>query len=166
VFRWLFPKRVGFTTTDVQGRRRFTWRIWVLIWLFPGVFAAGALAMAYEDWRHTLWPTAEGEVVRVYAWEGTSVLDYGEMGYSPVFRYIWSNGQPTEATAGMRHADWNFPLGTRRTIHFNPKVKDNVFLPGPHVYMVAKVLGLMALALAVPALWLHRRARRWERRQV
>jgi hypothetical protein len=162
----MFARRVGFTWSDPQGRRRFTWRVWFLIWLAPGLFAAAAALLALEDWRKTQLPQAEGEVVRVYAWEGESVLDHGEMGYSPIFRYVWTDGKPTEASTGMRNANWNFPLGTRKMIHFNPAKKDDVFLPGPHVYLAAKVLGLLALALAVPALWLHRRARRWERRQV
>ena len=147
-----------------DGRREVSWRVWVLVWVTPVLFlAAAVLMLGYEGYRHATSVPGEGEVVRVYAWEGETIFDRGTINYGPVFKYIWSDGNPTEATSGMSHPDWNFDIGSRHAIRYFEGYKGNVVYPGLHNWMAGLIiLGLGAVCL-IPALWVTARLRRWLR---
>ncbi|MDJ0827850.1 MAG: hypothetical protein QNJ16_20380 [Rhodobacter sp.] len=147
-----------------DGRREVSWRVWVLIWVAPVLFLlAGAGMLGIEAYRHLASVPATGEVVRVYAWEGETVFDRGTTNYGPVFRYVWSDGQLTEATSGLSHPDWNFEIGSRHAIRYLPGVKTDVVLPGPHNWYPGLIVGAIGLILTLPALWATARLRRWQR---
>ncbi|MDJ0628851.1 MAG: hypothetical protein QNJ44_11375 [Rhodobacter sp.] len=151
-----------FWRTLPDGRREVSWRVWVLIWVAPVLFLiAGAGMLLIEGYRHLASTPATGEVVRVYAWEGETVFDRGTTNYGPVFRYLWSDGQPTEATSGMSHPEWNFDIGSTHDIRYFPGRKANVVFPGPHNWYAGLIVGAIGLVLSVPALWASLRIRRW-----
>ena len=160
---FLFSQPFLFATTEA-GERIVSWRVWLLIWLVPVLFAAAALFLAgHAGWRQVSTVPGTGEVVRVYAWEGETVFDRGRTNYAPVFRYEFAPGEMTTASVGMSHPGWNFEIGSKMPIRYNPHRKMNVVLPGPHNWAVAGVIGAIALITAVPAWWGHRRVRRWQR---
>lgn len=147
-----------------DGRREVSWRLWVLIWVAPSLFlGASVLMLGVESWRHLASVSGEGEVVRVYAWEGETIFDNGTTNYGPVFRYIWSDGQPTEASSGMSHPDWNFDIGSRHAIRWFKGAKRNVVLPGVHNWLAGLIVGAIGLVLLLPALWATLRLRCWMR---
>ena len=146
------------------GERIVSWRVWLLIWLVPALFGVTALGLAAgAAYRQATTVPGEGEVVRVYAWEGETPFDRGVTNYGPVFRYEFKPGEMAEASTGMSSPDWNFEVGSRHAIRFNPKRKGNVMVPGRHNWAVAGVIGLIALVTALPAWWGHVRVRRWQR---
>ena len=160
---FLFSRPFLFAETE-GGARIVSWRVWLLIWLVPGLFGAATVLLAGETfWKLERMVPGTGEVVRVYAWEGETVFDRGVVNYSPVLRYEFALGEITEASTGMSHPDWNFEIGAERAILFDPAYKTDISLPGPHNWAVARMIGLIALVSALPALWAHRRARRWQR---
>jgi hypothetical protein len=147
-----------------DGRREVSWRVWVLIWVAPLLFlAAATLMLGYEGWRHLASVPNQGEVVRVYAWDGETIFDKGSTNYSPVFRYRFSDGSLTEASAGMSHPDWNFDIGSVHAIRTFPHTKRNVVLPGWQNWAAGLIVGGIGAVLLPPALWLTARARRWQR---
>ncbi len=74
--------------TGPDGRRQASWRVWALIFLLPVVFLVGATALAWDSYSFiTKAERTTGEAVRVYAWDGET------KDYSPVFRYLFSDGK-------------------------------------------------------------------------
>ena len=129
-----------------------------MLWVFPAVLAVFAATTMLAEVRVLVhWQRAEGEVVRVHAFEGTGPFDPGQPQFAPVFRYVWTDGQPTEASVGMRHPDWNFAPGTRHQIRFHPGYRRDVALPGAHNLVLPGVLAGLALALALPLALIGRR---------
>ena len=154
--------RPYFWRTLPDGRREVSWRVWVLIWVAPALFAmAGAGMLLIEAYRHLASVPATAEVVRVYAWDGETIFDRGSKNYGPVFRYVWSDGLPTEATSGMSDPDWNFDIGSTHDIRYFPSVKANVVLPGAHNWYPGLIVGAIGLVLAVPAARATQAMRRW-----
>ena len=108
-----------------------------------------------------------GTVVRVYEWDSENPLDEGPKVYGPVFRYTWTDGTQTEATAGVSSSLWNFPVGTEIAIRYDPDSKDDIIVVGPTEWLVARVNAIIAILGAIPALigtflvrlWLRRGAR-------
>ena len=167
--RYILPNlRLGeyfFVRTLPDGRRQIGWRTWVLIWVAPVLFVAASLMMfAWEGYRHLATTPTTGEVVQVYEWEGTSPFDRGVALYGPVFRYTWVDGQPTEATSGMSHPDFNFPIGSVHEIRYFPDAKRNVVLPGIHNWMAPAIILGIGAVLLIPALWGTFRLKRWQRK--
>lgn len=159
---WTSQRYLLRTTED--GRRLISWRVWVLVWVTPVLFAlATVLLLGEAAYKRFATVETEGEVVRVYTWDGETIFDRGTVNYAPVFRYVWSDGQPTEASAGMSHPDWNFALGSRHVIRYFPAAKSDVVLPGPHLWSVAWAIALIALGVTMPALWGTWRLKRWQR---
>lgn len=145
------------------GRRLVSWRLWVLIWVTPVLFALAFAALLGEaGYKRYATVETEAEVVRVYAWGGETIFDRSTVNYAPVFRYVWSDGAPTEASVGMSHPDWNFDIGTRHVIRYFPAAKSDLVLPGPHNWAAAWIIGALALVTALPALWGTRRLNRWQ----
>ncbi|MDQ2088464.1 DUF3592 domain-containing protein [Marimonas arenosa] len=151
-------------TETAAGERIVSWRAWVLLWVVPALFAVAALILlAAASYRQLSTVPGEGEVVRVYAWDGETIFDRGSINYSPVFRYEFAPGDVTEATSGMSHPGWNFEIGSRHAIRYNPRRKTDVVLPGAHNWAPAAVIAALALLTGLPAIWGHRRLRRWQR---
>lgn len=145
-----------------EGVREISWRMWVLVWVVPVAFGLAALWLVVEaGYKRLATVPGEGEVVRVYAWEGETLFDRGQVNYAPVFRYVWSDGAPTEASVGMSHPGWNFPVGSRHAIRFFPGRKADVVLPGAHNWAVAAIIAAIAAVCVLPALWATRALRRW-----
>lgn len=146
-----------------DGTRLVSRRVWILIWVTPVLFLAAALLMfGYEGWRHIASVPTTGEVVKVYEWEGETIFDKGKPLYGPVFRYTWSDGQPTEATSGMSSPDFNFPIGSDHDIRYFPEKKRNIVLPGMHNWLAPLIILGIGVAMSIPALWGTARLRRWQ----
>ena len=146
-----------------EGARLVSWRVWFLTWLLPAAFGLTAAGLAgWTGLRYLTYERGTGEVVRVYAWEGESWFDRGVTNYGPVFRYEFASGEETEASTGMSAPGWNFEIGSRHPIRFDPTARGDVMLEGRHNWAVAAAIGAIALVTALPALWLHRRVRRWQ----
>ncbi len=145
-----------------DGRREVSWRLWVLIWVLPVLMlGAGVAMLAFEGWRHMASVPGKGEVVRVYSWEGDTPFDRGATNYGPVFRYTWSDGKVTEASAAMSHPDWNFEIGSVHDIRWFEGVKRDVVLPGIHNWLAGLIVLAIGVVCLLPALWATRRLRRW-----
>jgi len=140
------------------------WRFRVAIFAMPVLFLLASIFFAAESgWFLLNAETTEGEVVRVYEWDSGNPFD-GDKVYGPVIRYTWTDGKPTEASLGVSHSDWNFPLESKRIIHFNPRQKDNVRLPGfffnwalPSILLGLAVLSLFPMWLLWS--WVSRKRR-------
>ena len=145
-----------------DGTRQVSWRAWVLVWVLPVLFAGAALlfSMITLYQQHAMVVT-EGEVVHVYAWDSDNPLDEGPKVYSPRWRYIWSDGQPTEATVGVSSSLWNFPIGTKRQIRYWPDRKDDIMLVDDTEWLLVRVLAIIAMITATPALLVTLLIRRW-----
>ena len=136
------------------------WRLQVALFAMPVLFAAVALLFATESaWFQLRAGKAEGEVVRVYTWDGESFLD-GDKVYGPVFRYRWSDGTFTEASLGVSHKAWNFPVGSTRTILYDRSRKADVRVAGFFFnWGIPAVLFALSLATLLPAWLLWHRLR-------
>ncbi|MDA7430365.1 hypothetical protein PGB28_18035 [Primorskyibacter aestuariivivens] len=158
----LFSQRYFLRETG-DGRRLISWRVWVLVWVAPALFALAFVVLLGEAaYKRLATVPGEGEVVRVYAWEGETWFDRGTTNYAPVLRYVWSDGKPTEASTGMSHPDWNFEIGSRHMIRYFPGAKADLVLPGAHNWSVAWVIGAIAAVLLLPALWGTWRLKKWQ----
>lgn len=146
-----------------DGRREVSWRLWVLIWVAPVLFALAALWLVLEVMLFTAGAEkVEGEVVRVHAFDGWTPTEGRTTLYAPVLRYTWSDGQPTEASAGQSSANWNFPIGSRQAIWARQDRKDDVMLANfEAMWGVAAVIAGIGLVLCLSALWATARLRRW-----
>ena len=145
-----------------DGRRQVSWRTWVLVWVIPVCFAGAALLFALITlYQQQAMAVTEGEVVKVYEWDSDNPLDEGPKVYSPVWRYTWTDGTQTEATAGVSSSLWNFPIGTKRQIRYWSDRKDNVVLVDPTEWLIARVLAVIAACALVPALIGTFLIRRW-----
>ena len=138
------------------------WQKRALIWTVPVVsLAVGALVLGHEGWRHMTSRPIEAEVVRVYEWQDDGLFGIGAGPvYSPLWRYRWSDGNLTDATAGLSHPGWNFPVGTRAEIRYFPNRKGDVIYPGLHNWIPGFVAIGLALAFLPLSLLLERRMRR------
>ena len=139
--------------------------MWVLIWVTPVVFAAAVVYLALEAlYYQSAYEETTGTVVRVYEWESENFLDEGPKIYSPVFRYTWTDGKPTEASTGNSSSLWNFPIGSEHKIRFDPNQKNDVKLIGPSEWLVARVIGILTIITAALALLGTFILRAWIRR--
>jgi hypothetical protein len=145
----------AFLWTDASGQRHASWHVTVLVWVAPVVFALGFATMAAEAIVRTVMtvPTT-GEVVRVHDWNGE---------YSPVFRYVWSDGRVTEASSGLRDADWNFEIGSIHAIRYFASSKRDVVIVGAHNWYVAGWIAFFGLFLAVLSAYAQGRVNSWLR---
>lgn len=148
-----------------DGRRQASWRMWLLIWITPVLFGVAALALAGQTlYLQSVTVETTGTVVRVYEWDSDNPFDEGPKVYGPVFRYIWTDGTPTEASAGVSSSLWNFPIGTELAIRYHPGAKDNVIVVGSTEWLVARVIAILAVLTAIPALLASFILRGWLRR--
>ncbi len=149
--------------TGPDGRRQASWRVWALIFLLPVVFLVGSTALAWDSYSFVARAErASGEVVRVYAWDGWNPWDGETKDYSPVFRYVFSDGKPTEASTGQSSPNWNFEIGSRHEIFFNPAYKDDVRLNNfEQLWALPASIAAIGLVLLIPAAIAAWFVRRW-----
>lgn len=149
--------------TGPDGKRQASWRVWLLVFLLPILFLGTAAAIAFESYSFVTNATrTTGEVVRVYAWEGWNPWDGATTDYSPVFRYRFSDGEMTEASTGQSSPNWNFALGSRHEILFNPAYKRDVRQDNfEQLWAVPVAIGLIGLVLLFPAVGLAWLVLRW-----
>lgn len=151
--------------TDAQGRRHVGWRVWLFVWLLPALFAGATVLLGGTALVQTVgWERGEAYVRQVYAWEGETPFDRGVMQYSPVLCYVWTDGAETCATPGQRHRDWNFAVGSRHAVLFDPGQRGEVRLAeAGQQRMLPLAIGAIGLGTALVALYGHVRLRRWQR---
>jgi hypothetical protein len=150
--------------TNADGTRQASWRIWVLVWLLPAVFlgACGYLTIETLYLRSATVET-EGEVTHIYRWENDApqVFYPGEHVYSPRFKYTWTDGNATEATPGRSHPGWNFEIGSRHVIRYDPDEKGDVIVAGPTEWLVLRYILWFTAGCTVLSLIGHLLVRRW-----
>jgi hypothetical protein len=149
-----------------DGTRQVSWRVWLLVFILPGLLAGAAALFAAQSAIVTAtWTRTEAEVVRVYAWEGRNPWDGATTDYSPVFRYAHASGEMTEASTGQSSPNWNLPVGSRHAIWFDPTVKGDVRQDNfEQLWALPAILAGLAAATLVPALAAFALIRRWQRR--
>ena len=125
-----------------------------LVFVTPVVFTLAAAGLGWQAAQQAFfWPRAEAEVVRVYAHDDGT--------FSPVFRYVWTDGQPTEASAGTRDAGYGFAVGERVGILFDPDRKADVIVPDfAGLWGLPLVIGAMGAVAWIVALAVWPRVRR------
>ena len=102
------------------------WAAQRLVFLFSVLcIAAAALFLVETIYFQLRAQKTQGEIVRVYKRQGDNFMDRGKTLYAPVFRYIWSDGKPTDASAGQAFAN-RFSIGEKHTILFDPSTKTDV----------------------------------------
>lgn len=152
---------VAFWREHPDGRREVANKTFLLIWIAPALLLlAAAGSLIWESYRYLATRPAEGIVVRVYAWEGGGLFG-DKMLYGPVFRYTWSDGEPTEASPGLSHPDWNLEIGSTHQIRYFAREKTNVVFGGSVNFAAGMIVLAIGLATALPAGWAHRRLTRW-----
>ncbi|MCO6382319.1 DUF3592 domain-containing protein [Oceanicola sp. 502str15] len=154
-----------FIRTRHDGHREISWRAWTLIWVVPVLFL-GAAALTALQALTAPWGKVEavGEVVELREYEGWSPLEGEVTNYAPSFRYTRGDGREVTASAGMSHSEWNFPVGSRKTILYDPDTNGDVYLPGPWHWILPGALAALGLATALPALILSLVLLRWRAR--
>lgn len=148
-----------------NGERLASWRIWVLLYLLSVLFLLAAGLIAYDSYEFVRnVERTTGEVVHVYAWEGWNPWDGETTDYSPVFRYRFADNELTEASTGQSSPNWNYKIGSRHAIYYNPQYKTDVKQDNfEQLWAVPVTLVVIGLILLVPALvgtyfvrkWLH-----------
>lgn len=151
--------------TRRDGSREASGTMWFLIWILPVLFAVAAIGLTAQTlYLQAVTVETTGTVVRVYEWDSDNPFDEGPKVYGPVFRYTWTDGKPTEATAGVSSSLWNFPIGTERPIRYHPGSKENIIVVGPSEWLVARVIAILTILTAIPALIASFVLRGWLRR--
>ena len=154
-----------FVRTSEDGERQVSWRVWVLIFLLPAGFL-GAAALFFSlslavvlDYQRTV-----GEVVKVYSWPGYTPWDGETTDYSPVFRYEFRPGETTEASTGQSSPNWNYAVGSRHAILFDPTMKTDVKQDTfEQLWALPVTLAGIGGVLLIPALIGAAFVRRWQR---
>jgi hypothetical protein len=124
------------------------------VFLFPVLCFVASLAYFGESvaFQVTAQKT-EGVVVRVYEWDNESSIYGPPKVYGPVFRYVWSDGNPTEASTGQSFSH-RFEEGERHTILFDPRTKGDVRLTWfEQLFALPTAVLVIALGSLLPA-WL------------
>ncbi|MBY6153021.1 hypothetical protein KUV47_07355 [Vannielia litorea] len=153
--------------TRYDGVREISGRMWLLVWVLPALLLGAAIIFAAEALIAPMgMAEAEGEVVELREYEGWSPLEGDVTNYAPVFRYTRSDGREVQASAGMSHSAWNFPVGSTRTILYDPGTNGDVRIPGPWNWLIPGALAALALATAVPAGIVSLLLLGWRRRGV
>lgn len=151
--------------TRYDGVREISGRMWLLVWCLPVLLLGAAFFFAVEALFAPMgMAEAEGEVVELRAYEGWSPLEGEVTNYAPVFRYTRSDGREVRASAGMSHSAWNFPVGSSRTILYDPDTNGDVRIPGPWTWIIPGALAVLGLGTALPAAFASLLLLRWRRR--
>ena len=120
-----------FFVKNLSGKTVPSWRTKLLVWLMPLLFFAAGLIWLVAS---IIWVSnateSTGTVTQVYKWEGENVVEAGSTLYGPVFSYTWTDGTETTGALGMSSPDFNFEIGSKHAILFDPAIKSNVRFPG------------------------------------
>ncbi len=137
-----------------DGKREASWRMWLLIFITPGLFAAAVVYLTFQSLHiDASGVRTMGTVVRVYDWEDWTPWDGDTTIYSPVFEYEFSDGSLTQASTGQSSPNWNFPVGSSHEILFYPDRKQDVKLNNfETLWAVPLIIAAIALATLIPAL--------------
>lgn len=95
----------------------------------------------------------QGEVVRVYVWDNDNPFFGGDKLYGPVFRYVWSDGKPTQASTGQSFST-PFKAGERHAILFDPDRKTDVRLTYFEQLWALPVILLLIALITFLAAWI------------
>lgn len=154
-----------FFRTLPDGRRQVSWRVWLLIFVAPVLFLAFAAFFTINSLLIvTNYQRTMGEVVRVYEAPGYTPWDGETTDYSPVFRYEFKPGQTTDASTGQSSPNWNFAIGSKHAILFDPAQKRNVKLDNvEQLWALPAIIGAIGGAVLIPALIAAAFIRRWQR---
>ena len=151
--------------TFKDGTRKASWRMWLLVWITPALFALFTVLLSLETL--VFLSGAEkttGTVVKVYEWEGWTPTKGTVPVYSPVFEYTWTDGTTTQASNGMSAHVYNFDIGSEHAIWFKTAAKGDVMLDRfDRMWGVQTVLAGLTLATLIPALIAAALIRRWLR---
>ena len=148
-------------TLFLQNKHLQRWSAQRLVFLFSALCFLFSIALFAEVIYFQMQAKkTTGEVVRVYEWKNENPFMGGDKTFGPVFRYTWSDGNPTQASAG--HAFLvPFKTGSKHTILFDPHTKTNVrttlFEQLWAVPWTILALGIVTWFLALPIwLWIIR----------
>ncbi len=154
-----------FLRTLPDGSRQVGWRLWVLVFVLPAVFLAGALWLTFAELIFLdRAEAAQGEVVRVHDYESWDPWHGEATFYSPVFRYEFSDGSMTEASLGEASPERSYEVGSRHEILFDPTLKTDVQLNDFWFqWLLPLIIAAIGLITLLPSLggawWLLR----WQR---
>lgn len=153
-----FGSKTGFFRKTVGNVTVPTWRMKVLVWVLPTLFVAAGLLWIGSNFVWMLGAVeTEGTVTKVYTWEAENAVEAGSTLYGPVFAYTWTDGSETEGALGMSSPEYNFEIGSRHSIMYNPTTKGNVRFAGFSFNYFGGVLILaigLVFSLASLALWI------------
>lgn len=156
-----------FTYTNT-GKTVPSLRTGVLVWVAPVLFLAAGLIWLAANFYWVLGAEeTTGTVSNVYTWEAENEVEAGQTLYGPVFTYTWSDGTTTEASLGMSSPAYNFEIGSKHSILFDPKTKGNVRFPGFDFNYLAPVVilaigAMFSLISILLWVWLKAIARKWD----
>ncbi|MDP4594262.1 MAG: DUF3592 domain-containing protein [Beijerinckiaceae bacterium] len=137
------------------------WSMQRMVFLFPTLCIAASLFFFGETlWFQNKAKRTTGVVTKVYEWKNGTPFLGGDTVYAPVFRYTWSDGNTTQASAGHSFLQ-PFAEGEQHTILFDPTVKSDVrttrFEQMWALPAILLILGLVTWFLALPIwLWIIR----------
>lgn len=142
------------TRTLPDGRRIVSWRVWLLIFLLPVLFLGAAAFFALESSTVlSQFQRTTGQVVRVYSWPGYNPWDGDTTDYSPVFRYEFRANEMTEASTGQSSPNWNYKIGSKHEILFDPETKGNVRQDNfEQLWALPVTIGGLGVFFLIPAL--------------
>ena len=154
---------IFWVTTDAEGNRHIGSVLWGLLGAVPTAMLAVSAFLLFNLFEETFrYERTMGEVVEVRSFVSTAPWNRGTTEYVPVFLYTWTDGASTRAGVNLASASYNFPIGSRHEILFNPDRRDDVRIAGAHNWIVPGGFAALTLLTLVAFGVLHRRLRRWE----
>lgn len=132
-------------------------RVRIILFIFPVLcfLTAGALALEVLTYISKSEPVT-GTAVQVYARQGETLFDRGQINYEPVFTYT-QDGEERRASVGSGHTAFKMEVGDTAIIRAIPGDRGNVRLDtfqGLWFVPVAIALfGLASLVVVLPLWW-------------
>lgn len=168
----LLGSKTGFFRKTVGNVTVPTWRMKVLVWVLPVLFIAAGLLWLASSYIWMMGASkTEGTVTKVYTWEAENAVEAGSTLYGPVFSYTWTDGTETEAALGMSSPEFNFEIGSKHQIMYDPAAKGNVrfpgfafnYLGGSIILAIGAMFSLISLVLWV---WVKSLARKRDQKEA
>lgn len=162
------PAKVCLLRSLPDGTRQVSWRVWVLLFITPALFfGAGACYALVSLDKMATWTPPIAEVVPVCDWPGGTLWQGNTSDYSPLMRHVFTGNEVVEASPGQSSPNWNYEIGSRHPILFDPTPKTDVPLPVfEHLWALSLTLWTFAALLLIPALFAAYRVEWWRRRVV
>lgn len=150
-------------TTDADGQRHIGSVLWGLLGAVPMAMMAVTAFLVVVLYQETFqYVRTTGEVVEVRSFVSTAPWNRGTTEYVPVFRYTWIDDQETRASVNLASASYDFEIGSRHEILFDPRRRTDVRIPGPHNWIIPALFVALTVVTVLAFAALHRRLRRWE----